>query len=66
MDEQNKPKRLRHRVRQLEKLLADKDLWLVTIEKYLELACERVGIGDLEAFKKNNAGRARGTGSGYG
>lgn len=62
-DEQNELKRLRQRVRQLEGLLADKELGLVISETYLELACERAGIMDVEDFKKKSAGRARGAGS---
>ncbi len=62
-DEQNELKRLRQRVRQLEGLLADKELGLVISETYLELACERAGILDVEDFKKKIAGRARSAGS---
>lgn len=62
-NEQNELKRLRQRVRQLEGLLADKELGLVISETYLELACERAGIMDVEDFKKKIAGRARGAGS---
>jgi len=62
-NEQNELKRLRQRVRQLEGLLADKELGLVISETYLELACERAGIGDVEDFKKKIAGRAHGAGS---
>ena len=62
-NEQNELKRLRQRVRQLEGLLADKELGLVISETYLELACERAGIPDVEDFKKKIAGRARGAGS---
>jgi transposase len=62
-NEQNELKRLRQRVRQLEGLLADKELGLVISETYLELACERAGIGDVEDFKKKIAGRAQGAGS---
>ena len=62
-DEQHELKRLRQRVRQLEGLLADKELGLVISETYLELACERAGIRDVEDFKKKIAGRARGAGS---
>ena len=62
-DEQHELKRLRQRVRQLEGLLADKELGLVISETYLELACERAGIPDVEDFKKKTAGRARGAGS---
>ena len=62
-NEQNELKRLRQRVRQLEGLLADKELGLVISETYLELACERAGIADVEDFKKKIAGRARDAGS---
>jgi hypothetical protein len=43
-NEQNELKRLRQRVRQLEGLLADKELGLVISETYLELACARRGV----------------------
>jgi hypothetical protein len=62
-EEQHELKRLRQRVRQLEGLLADKELGLVISETYLELACERAGILDVEDFKKKIVGRARGAGS---
>lgn len=62
-EEQNELKRLRQRVRQLEGLLADKELGLVISETYLELACERAGILDVENFKKKIAGHAHGAGS---
>ena len=55
-DEQHELKRLRQRVRQLEGLLADKELGLVISETYLELACERAGILDVEDFKKRSLG----------
>jgi transposase len=55
-EEQHELKRLRQRVRQLEGLLADKELGLVISETYLELACERAGILDVEDFKKRSLG----------
>jgi hypothetical protein len=62
-DEEHELKRLRQRVRQLEGLLADKELGLVISETYLDLACERAGIRDVEDFKKKTAGRVRGVAS---
>ena len=61
-EEINELKQLRERTRRLEKALADANLDLALEGAYVQLACERAGIKDLEGFKKNNAGRLR-TGS---
>jgi hypothetical protein len=45
-------KRLRDRVQQLEKAVADQFLDHEIDKSYLEIACERAGIDDVEAFKK--------------
>jgi len=50
-DEKDKIKELKDRVRQLEKLLADKELDNLMNEAFLELLAEDHGI-DLEEFKK--------------
>lgn len=50
-DEKDKIKELKDRVRQLEKLLADKELNNLMNETFLELLAEDHGI-DLEEFKK--------------
>ena len=50
-DEKDKVKELKERVRQLEKLLANKELDNLMSEAFLELMAEDQGI-DLEEFKK--------------
>lgn len=49
-------KRLRERNRLLEGALADAHVDLALERAYTRLACERAGIGDVEAFKKKAAG----------
>jgi transposase-like protein len=49
-------KKLKGRVRLLEKALADANVDLALERAYLELACERAGIGDVAEFKKKTAG----------
>lgn len=49
-------KRLRERVRQLESAVADQYLEHEIDKSYLEIACERAGIDDVEAFKKKVGG----------
>ena len=48
--------RLRKRVKDLEKALADERLDHMLDEAYLEMACEAAGIDDVDAFKKKHAG----------
>lgn len=56
-EEINELKRLRERVRRLEGALADASLDLKIERAYVQIACEEAGIKDVEAFKKNGAGR---------
>jgi len=49
--------RLRERVRQLEKAVADQFLAHEIDKSYLEIACERAGIEDVESFKKKAGGK---------
>lgn len=48
-------KRLRKRVRELEKALADAHIDGRLAEAYLEIACELGGIEDVAGFKKKHA-----------
>lgn len=50
-------KKLRKRVRELEKALADAHMDLKLEDAYLELACEEAGIEDVEEFKKKHGGK---------
>ena len=45
------------RVRQLEKAVADQFLSHEIDKSYLEIACERAGIDDIDDFKKKVGGR---------
>jgi transposase-like protein len=56
-EEIDEKQQLRQRVRQLEKLLATANIDLSLSEAYLEMACERAGIKDVEDFKKKVAGQ---------
>ena len=56
-EEINETKRLRKRVRELEKALADAHLDLKFEGAFLEIACEAAGIEDVEQFKKKQAGK---------
>jgi transposase-like protein len=49
-------KRLKERVKRLESLLADANIDLVLERAYTQLACQRAGIKDVEAFKKKHPG----------
>ena len=55
--ESNELQRLRERVRQLEKAVADQFLSHEIDKSYLEIACERAGIDDIDDFKKKVGGR---------
>ncbi len=55
-EEINELKRLRARVRHLEKALADSNIDLVLERAYTKMACERAGIQDVEGFKKKHRG----------
>ena len=56
-DETSELKRLRKRVRDLEKGLADAHLDLKFEEAYTRIACRRAGIADVAEFKKKNVGK---------
>ena len=49
-------KRLRLRVRQLERSLADSNIELALERQYTRLACKRAGIEDVSGFKKKADG----------
>lgn len=51
-------RRLRERVRRLERALADANIELALERAYTELACERAGV-DAQEFKKKAAGQLR-------
>jgi transposase-like protein len=51
-------KRLKERVRQLERALADANIDRALERAFAELACERAGV-DVEEFKKKVAGKLR-------
>jgi transposase-like protein len=59
-DEQNELKRLQKRVRELEQVLANKEIQSVVQESFLEIAVERAGVKDVETFKKKVAASVRG------
>lgn len=59
-DEQSELKRLRERVKQLEKVVADQYIAHEIDKSYLEIACERAGIQDVSKFKKKAAGKMPG------
>lgn len=55
-DERSELRKLKDRVRQLEKALVDAHLDLRLEHAYLEVACEQGGIGTVEEFKKKQDG----------
>ncbi len=55
----NELQELRRRVRRLEAALADANIDLALERQYTRMACEEAGIEDIEAFKKNAAGKPR-------
>ena len=55
-EEFNEVKRLKERVRLLERALADANVDLALERAYIEIACERAGIKDVLEFKKKAAG----------
>jgi transposase len=55
-EERNELRKLKARVRELERALVDAHLDLRLGKAWLELACEAGGIDDVEAFKKNILG----------
>lgn len=54
VEEQNEKQKLKKRVRQLEKALADAHIDQKISEAYTQIACEVAGIKDIEAFKKKH------------
>jgi transposase-like protein len=57
-EEINEVERLKERVRQLERALADANIDKALEKAYAELACVRAGL-DVEEFKKKAAGQLR-------
>jgi transposase len=55
-EELDEVKRLKERVRLLERALADANVDLALERAYIEIACERAGIQDVADFKKKTAG----------
>jgi transposase len=55
-EEIDERKQLKERVRRLETALADANIELALEKAYTQLACERAGIQDVEAFKKKTRG----------
>ena len=55
-EEIDEKKRLKERVRQLERVLADANVDLALERAYTQIACERAGIKDVAEFKKKVAG----------
>jgi|SRR5678809_819186 transposase-like protein len=56
-EEIDEKKRLRQRVRLLERSLADSNIELALERQYTRLACERAGIKDVAGFKKKAGGK---------
>lgn len=52
-------KRLKERVKRLERLLADANIDLAMERAYTQTACEQAGIQDVAEFKKKHAGGQR-------
>jgi transposase-like protein len=55
-EERSELRKMKERVRELEKALVDAHLDLRLERAWLELACEAGGIQDVEEFKKKRAG----------
>ena len=51
-EEIDEKKKLKDRVRQLERILADANVELALERAYVQIACKRAGIEDVAAFKK--------------
>ena len=56
-EEIDEVKRLRQRVRMLERCVADSNIELALERQYTRLACERAGIKDVVKFKKKADGK---------
>ena len=55
-DERSELRKMKDRVRELEKALVDAHLDLRLERAWTEIACEMAGVEDVEAFKKKHAG----------
>jgi hypothetical protein len=56
-EEIDEKKKLKERVKRLERLLADANIDLSLERAYTRIACARAGIKDVEAFKKKAGGK---------
>ena len=56
-EERNELKRLKERVRDLERALGDTTLDLRLEREYVKIACRQAGITDVEEFKKKTHGK---------
>ena len=54
-DERSELKKLKRRIKELEKALADAKVGEVLNQAYFELVCEEAGIQDIESYKKKIA-----------
>lgn len=63
MEERDQVKELKHRVKVLEKALADAKAGEVINQAYYEIVCERMGIEDPEGLKKRLDGKLFGEGA---
>ncbi len=61
IEERDELRRLKNRVRDLERALGDTTLDLMLEREYVKLACRRAGIKDIEEFKKKADGKLSGT-----
>ncbi len=55
--ERDELKRLKERVRELERALGDATLDLRLERAFLKIACRQAGVEDIDAFKKNARGK---------
>jgi putative transposase len=56
-EERNEMRRLKERVRELERALGDATLDLRLEREYVKIACRRAGIEDVDGFKKKEHGK---------
>lgn len=56
-EEIDEVKKLKQRIKLLEKALANANIDICLEQAYTEIACERAGIKDIEEFKKKAAGK---------
>lgn len=56
VNEREQLKKMKKRVRELEKLVADVHLDLRLEQNFLKHACEVSGLGDVDSFKKKHGG----------